>query len=42
MTQLKLRSGFTFDVTNLYGPKAVTEEEVKAFEPVYTKAHEAV
>lgn len=37
MTQLKLRSGFTFDVTNLYGPKAVTEEEVKAFEPVYTK-----
>ena len=42
MTQLKLRSGFTFDVTNLYGPNAVTEEEVKAFEPVYTKAHEAV
>ena len=42
MTQLKLRSGFTFDVTNLYGPNAVTEDEVKAFAPVYTKAHEAV
>ena len=42
MTQLKLRSGFTFDVTNLYGPQAVTEAEVKDFSPVYTKAHEAV
>ena len=42
MTQLKLRSGFTFDVTNLYGPNAVTEAEVQAFAPVYTKAHEAV
>lgn len=40
--QLKLKSGFTFDVGNLYGPDFVTEEEVKAFEPVYTKAHEAV
>lgn len=40
MTNITLSSGFTFDVKNLYGSGYVTEEEVKAFEPVYTKAHE--
>lgn len=40
MTKLTLSSGFTFDVGNLYGSGNVTEEEIKAFEPVYTKAHQ--
>ena len=28
MADIKLASGFVFDVTNLYGPGKVTEEEV--------------
>lgn len=40
MKNIMLSSGFTFDVDNLYGPGKVTEEEIKAFEPVYMKAHQ--
>lgn len=42
MAKITLKSGFVFDVENLYGPGKVTEEDVKAMEPAYTKAHEAV
>ena len=42
MADIKLASGFVFDVTNLYGPGKVTEEEVAAFAPVYQKAHDTI
>ena len=42
MTKIALKSGFVFDVTNLYGPDNVTAEDVKELEPIYTKAHETL
>ncbi|KMO85722.1 glucose-6-phosphate isomerase [Megasphaera cerevisiae DSM 20462] len=42
MAKITLESGFTFDVTNLYGPDKITDEAVRAFAPVYTKAHAAM
>ena len=42
MANITLQSGFVFDVENLYGPGKITEEEIKAFQPVYEQAHETV
>ena len=39
---IKLKSGFTFDFTNLYGDGKVTESDIKEFAEAAKKAHEAV
>lgn len=39
MSSIVLKSGFTFDVTQLYNDQCVTAAEVEAFRPVYEKAH---
>lgn len=42
MPTLTLKSGLKFDVTNLYGPSQVTEQELKDFEPTYKQAFDAM
>lgn len=42
MTRISLPTGFTYDITDLYGDNCVTPAEVEAFAPTWRKSHRTI
>ena len=42
MTRISLPTGFTYDITDLYGDNCVTPAEVEAFAPTWRKSHKTI